>query len=111
MSDPRHLIVEPEAEAELAEGMSWYEERQPGLGAALLGEVDEVLKGLERGVLVGVPVPHVRTTLPVRRVLLDRFPYAVVFLEHGGRTHVLAVAHFKRRPGYWASRLRSVGGK
>lgn len=41
MSDPRPLIVEPDAEAELAEGMTWYEERQPGLGAALLGEVAE----------------------------------------------------------------------
>ncbi|MBK8994955.1 MAG: type II toxin-antitoxin system RelE/ParE family toxin [Myxococcales bacterium] len=109
MASPRHLIIEPEAEAELAEGMDWYEAQQPGLGAALFAEVEEVLTGLELGELVSVPVPFVRTNLPVRRVHLDRFPYAVVFLEHGDQTHILAIAHFKRRPGYWASRLRSVG--
>lgn len=110
MPGARRLIIEPEAEAELGEGMAWYEEQQPGLGAALLAEADEVLLGLERGELVSVPVPYVRTTLPVRRVFLARFPYAVVFLEHDGQTHVLAFAHFKRRPGYWASRLRGLGG-
>ena len=109
MSEARHLIVESEAEEELAEGTAWYEEQQPGLGAAFLAEVDEVLSALERGELISVPVPHVRTTLPVRRVLLVRFPYAIVFLGQDAQAHVLAVAHFKRRPGYWASRLRGLG--
>ncbi len=110
MPQVRPLIVEPEAEEDIAEGMAWYAEQQPGLGAALLTEVDEALQGIQRGVHSGVRVPHVRTTLPVRRVLLGRFPYAVVFLEHADRVHVIAVAHFKRRPGYWASRLRDFHG-
>lgn len=54
---------------------------------------------------MGVTVPHVKTTLPVRRALLDRFPYAVVFLEHEDRVHVITVAHYKRRPGYPAGAL------
>jgi hypothetical protein len=53
MSEVRRLVVEPEAEVELDEGMAWYEEQQPGLGAALLAEVDEALRGLEGGELVG----------------------------------------------------------
>ncbi len=39
-----------------------------------------------------------------RRYLLHRFPYHVVFRERGKAIEVVAVAHVKRRPGYWKSR-------
>jgi len=42
----------------------------------------------------------------VRRRVMHRFPYSLVYLP---RTEiiVIAVAHHKRRPGYWVSRLRA----
>jgi toxin ParE1/3/4 len=40
------------------------------------------------------------------RVGLPRFPYAVVFLVRVEELRVLAIAHAKRRPGYWLSRVR-----
>ena len=40
-----------------------------------------------------------------RRVFLARFPHAVVFVDTGEAYLVLAVAHLKRRPGYWLSRM------
>jgi hypothetical protein len=43
--------------------------------------------------------------LVIRRVLLPRFPYAVVFMDLGREVRVLAVAHAKRRPGYWLNRI------
>ena len=36
---------------------------------------------------------------------LERFPYALVYIERGDRIIGLAVAHLKRRPGYWRDRL------
>ena len=42
----------------------------------------------------------------IRRALLTRFPYAIVFLIMSEEIRVLAVAHAKRRPGYWLNRLR-----
>jgi len=36
-----------------------------------------------------------------RRYVFDRFPYSLVYRIHDGRIEVLAVAHHKRRPGYW----------
>ena len=39
-----------------------------------------------------------------RRYLLRRFPFFVVFREVNGRAQILAVAHAKRRPGYWLGR-------
>jgi hypothetical protein len=42
---------------------------------------------------------------PVRRALVRKFPYAVVFITHADAIHVLAYAHVKRRPLYWAHRI------
>jgi plasmid stabilization system protein ParE len=44
--------------------------------------------------------------LHVRRALLRRFPFALVFLQRpDGPIRVVAVAHVKRRPGYWLRRV------
>ena len=45
--------------------------------------------------------------LVVRRALLPRFPYAVIFMDLGTEIRVLAVAHAKRRPGYWLNRVET----
>jgi hypothetical protein len=51
---------------------------------------------------------HLPADLVIRRALLPRFPYAVIFMDLGEHIRVLAVAHAKRRPGYWLDR---VGGE
>ena len=43
------VIVEPEPEREIAHAMDWYEGRDAGLGVALLGEVDSILRRLASG--------------------------------------------------------------
>jgi len=40
-----------------------------------------------------------------RRVLLKKFPYFVVFFDWQDEVFVVAVAHAKRRPGYWSKRI------
>lgn len=47
-----------------------------------------------------VDLDAVADDLDIRRALLPRFPYAVVFFELEAETRVLAVAHASRRPGY-----------
>ena len=96
----RALIVEPEAQDDIAAALHWYEEQQPGLGAALMVEIDAVMDGLRASTVRGVGVAGVRHDLSVRRVILERFPYDVIFIEHRDVVHVLALAHHKRRPGY-----------
>jgi toxin ParE1/3/4 len=98
------VIVEPDAEREIADAMDWYEARDAGLGAALLAEVDAVLRRLESGELRGIGVPGVREELSIRRVLLSRFPYVAIFVV-ADAVHVIAFAHQKRRVGYWKDRL------
>jgi hypothetical protein len=38
----------------------------------------------------------------VRRKFLSRFPYGVIFAAEEDRIRVVAIAHLKRRPEYWA---------
>ena len=44
-----------------------------------------------------------------RRYLLRRFPFFVAFRESEDRVQVLAVAHARRRPGYWPGRYEIHG--
>ena len=43
----------------------------------------------------------------LRRYLMSRFPYGVVFRAQGSEIKIYAVMHLKRRPGYWRKRLKS----
>ena len=87
----RTVRYEPEAAEELAAAVGWYEDEVPGLGTALIEEVESVVEGLRRGGSVTLRVAEVNDPA-VRRVPLSRFPFSVV--------------HQKRRPGYWTDRLR-----
>lgn len=52
-----------------------------------------------------VPVIGLPRELGVRRKLLARFPYAIVFVERDTSVHVISVMHGHRRPAYWRRRL------
>ena len=43
-----HVVIRPEAEADVAEAFAWYEERRPGLGDRFLLSVEAVLAAIER---------------------------------------------------------------
>ena len=100
----RQLRLSPEAVAEAREATRWYDERSPGIGASLLDEVAAAVADLSRwpgagGLIEGMPVDG-----EVRRVPIGRFPYHLVYTYTDDVVHVLAVAHDRREPGYWASR-------
>ena len=95
------LRVLPEAEAELEAAARWYESKRAGLGAALLANVDEALAAVldaPRG------APLWRKGRPYRKFVLRRFPYVIFFVVQEHTVAVVAVAHAKRRPGYWKGR-------
>lgn len=86
------------------EAADYYDGEVPGLGDDFLAEYDRVLARVAAAPEEGSPVPGTR---PRRRMLFDRFPYTVVYRELApGRVRVVAVAHHRRQPGYWAARDR-----
>jgi toxin ParE1/3/4 len=94
------------AKRELAEAAEWYESRQPGLSDRLFDEIDSVLALVQRHPRAFPLVPEAATDLQIRRALLTRFPYSLVFLELRKEIRIIAVAHLKRQPGYWLGRLK-----
>lgn len=91
----------PEAESELEDAASWYEERQAGLGLDFLAEAHAAIQRIVRH-----PVAWPVLEGDVRRALVHRFPYGVLYGLLNGEVFVLAVMHLHRRPGYWQDRMR-----
>ena len=97
---------EDEADAEYREAGRWYEERRVGLGAEFFDAVKAALRRCTDFPHAGTPVPKVPDTLRVRRQAVSRFPFHVVYLESNNVIRVLAIAHDRRKPGYWKNRLQ-----
>ena len=51
-----------------------------------------------------VPEPG-RATATARRYVFPRYPFSLVYILRGGDIEIVAVAHGRRRPGYWQARL------
>ena len=95
------------AAQELDEAADWYESRQEGLAVRFLDEFDQVLSQIRRHPSAFPCLQGIPEDLEVRRALMSRFPYALIFLELRKDIRVVAVAHTKRRPGYWLYRLKT----
>jgi len=101
----RALRVYGEALAEIRSAAGWYDRRRRGLGDDFLDALQARLKELlDAPTLIG-RLPGAPPQLPIRRVLLSRFPYAVVFVQAEGEIRVIAVMHGRRKPGYWLGRV------
>ena len=103
----RKVLLEPEASTELHEAARWYEDRRSGLGLAFLAAVDRAMEQVAAWPESGTPMPGVSTDLQVRRMPLPSFPYYLAYLLTADSVRVLAVAHVRRRPGYWNARTES----
>ena len=89
-----------EASVELVETVAFYEKRHTGLGAAFTIEFEKSLQLIQQYPESGRPIGK-----RLRRVLTNRFPYAVIYLDRDVEFFVIALAHTSRRPGYWKDRL------
>lgn len=100
----RRVLFEPEASGELEEAALWYEAQRSGLGLTFLAAVDRAVEHLAAWPDSGVAVPGVPVSLSVRQHPVSRFPYRIAYVVASQELRVLAVAHARRRPGYWRSR-------
>ena len=84
---------------ELREATAFYGKESPALGNAFLDEVEHALTQIRM-------LPHSCPLLSrtVRKKVLRRFPYNVLYSVHSEEIRVLAIAHQKRRPFYWHGR-------
>jgi plasmid stabilization system protein ParE len=92
--------LHPDAEEELSEAIRYYEDVEPGLGQDF---AVEIYSAVQRA----IANPRAWTVLDgeVRRSLVRRFPYGVLYAEDDGGILVVAVMHLHREPGYWKGRV------
>jgi toxin ParE1/3/4 len=92
--------LHPEAALEHEEQLTYYEERRVGLGAryhsATMLAITSACQTPLRFRVVRPP--------DIREVSLRGFPYSVIYREVDAVVQVLAVAHHRREPGYYARR-------
>lgn len=99
------VIFSPEARAEFDEAVQYYDQQRRGLGDELRGEIRGVLPRLQRSPLT-FPVERG----DIRRLMLTRFPYKLLYSVESDHVYVIALAHRRRSPGYWTNRLESLKG-
>ena len=88
------------AEEEMSEAAEFYEAAYVGLGRDYLEDVQQVIDTLRTHPEIGTPVGG-----ELRRMLLRRFPFSLIYSVEVDAILIVSVAHHRQRPGYWKSRL------
>ncbi|TPQ28229.1 type II toxin-antitoxin system RelE/ParE family toxin [Methylomonas koyamae] len=88
------------AETELDQAYQWYEQQQSGLGKQFLSEFDAAIRRI-----TAFPTSYVLIDTDIRRCLIKRFPYGVLYGIDRQSIIVVAVAHLHRKPDYWLPRI------
>jgi toxin ParE1/3/4 len=87
------------AEADFTEAAAFFENELHGLGARFTDSVQRSLSRLADHPLVGTPLGAA-----YRKLRVHGFPYNVIYRVEADAVLVVAVAHHRRKPGYWRSR-------
>jgi plasmid stabilization system protein ParE len=98
------VVYTLEVVRELRAARQWYNARTPGTGERLVDLVDETVDKIADAPTM---FPQDRETPNVRRARVPKYPYTLIFMVHDDVLVVLlALAHGRRKPGYWRRRLR-----
>ena len=92
----RRIEFHPEAERELTEAQAWYRERSDVAAQAFALEIDPAVKTIAEA-----PERWPEMRRGERRFILSRLPYSILYRIRSADVFITAVAHQKRRPGYW----------
>lgn len=87
------------AQSEFDEAIDYYEEQRGGLGFEFAAEVEQALERIYH-----YPDAWSQLSLQMRRCVINRFPYSVIYVI---RTEIIIVAiqHHHQEPESWRSRV------
>jgi plasmid stabilization system protein ParE len=100
MLESKLYRVHPEAWLEIEAADDWYLQRSPEASASFLAAIYDAF-----GSISEAPQRWPRYLYRTRRFVLHRFPFSVIYLDKPSVVNVVAVAHSKRKPGYWKRRV------
>jgi toxin ParE1/3/4 len=94
------IKLHPHARAEIRDARNWYFERSPLSAIAFAQTVENAIFRIREAPNTFLLADH-----GTRKFVLQRFPFNIFYLIRETEIVIVAVAHQKRRPGYWSSRL------
>ena len=97
--DVWRIRFHPCANDELHEAVNWYDEINESLASSF---VESIEVAVER--IAAAPQRWPVYAEDFRQVLVDRFPYVLIYRVMEKEVQILAIAHAKRKPGYWLER-------
>ena len=95
---------DPDARVEFLAAVAYYEECQAGLGRHFRVAVESAMEHI-----VEMPLRFRVLYTPFRRCLVPNIPYSLIFSIEPKFVLIIAVAHMRRKPGYWHGRVERYG--
>lgn len=93
-------FLSPEAEEELNQAATYYREQaSSAVAVAFLDEFERAARLIVEHPGLGTSSSQGRRLMPLRR-----FPFSLLYRVDGEDIRISAVAHQRRRPGYWRNR-------
>lgn len=89
------------ANSDLKKAVAYYSKVEPSLGLDFAEDVERALAYLRSD-----PKAFPKVRNEVRHTTLSRFPYNLFFTIGENEVLVLAISHFRKRPGYRAGRQK-----
>ena len=93
------ISFHPAAVAEVEAAVQWYAERSPVAARAFAVEVNACVERVGEA-----PERWPRYVHGTRRYRFPHFPFSLVYRVRDEEIEIVAVAHHRKRPGYWRSR-------
>jgi plasmid stabilization system protein ParE len=100
MDGVRDYRFHPLAWREVEEADSWYLSRSYDVSVEFLSELYAAVEEISQA-----PQRWPKYLHGTRRFVMQRFPFSVVYLDDPDLVTIIAVAHSKRKPGYWKGRV------
>jgi plasmid stabilization system protein ParE len=94
--------LHPDARAELRAARNWYHERSPLSAFAFAQTVQNATSRIREAPNTFPLADH-----GTRKFTLQRFPFSIFYRAAEAEIVIVALAHQKRRPGYWSNRVMS----
>ena len=94
------FFFHPDAEAEFLAAFQWYWDRNHETANAFDDAVMAAIGLIRRNPSAWPPYLH-----GTQKFVVQKFPYNIAYREKHERLEIIALAHQRRRPGYWANRL------
>lgn len=93
----------PQARSEFVNAVRYYNSERPGLGFEFSNEVRNALTRIKK-----YPEAWPLISVNIRKCIVNRFPFSVLYFTEELNILIIAVMHHKRKPGYWQSRTSNL---